>query len=483
MIFRLAPVFVLFLVADVAGQLAYNPIRKDIIGGTDAPDGEFPFVAKVIIDGPPPLPRCTGTLISAASVLTAAHCLEDVDRPSRVFLLFDNANIFISAFGQAIRIHPDYVESERGSTVDIAIIHLDREIDIEPVRILNSSQERPYIRAGSSALAVGWGRTEFGQEPSFEDILRKLQKVSVSILPVSDCPRDFTLCAGQRGMSIAQGDSGGPLLVNTGSEWAQVGVASSGTRNRNETAFLFGNYVQPSRFLDWIESESSAHDPGKPDRPDPEPEEEKYKVHFAHSAIGEGWISELLIMPFETYPSGQSFEIFAGNQKIITGAGRGVLVFLPRICCPSGVVKTPGVIVQSKGEFEAILRMRHEDGSVVGVSPSPVGRNFDIPVSVAPWKSYRVGYAVFNPSKSLRAQVERSLTRRGSFPDLHLPAGKQKAMFIDESFPGGFQEWENYGSGLFNIRVVDCQDCADEVSVIALEVWGDSLITLPVAAR
>lgn len=427
--------------------------QKNIIGGEDADPPEFPFVAGIVIVGGSR--SCTGTLISPDTVLTAAHCVDEVNPAMGI-------KPFVSFYsevgvGQRVTIHPDYRE-DSNSASDIALIHLFDEISIAPVRILTEEEERLYLQKGSYALAVGWGaKNERGDGGG------KLRKAVVPILPKRECTGSYTLCAGEEGKVVAEGDSGGPLLVPTTEGWAQIGVTSTAAVNRAGTVSYFGNYIQTSKFRKWMVSAK------------------EHALYFPHYAIGDGWETDLLFMPL-TELTGRNgiVQIYRGISKQDPGVGlsRGVVVLGMPLVSRSMEMESGGLTVKSDVEMAGLIRFKHTSGSLVGVLPSPLARGFDIPVSVAPWRFYRVGYAIYNPNKK-PVRVSRSLTRRGTLPELELSPGGHVALFIDESLEGGIQEWELGYGGVLSLRVEDCEGCADTITAVALEVWESHLIAVP----
>jgi secreted trypsin-like serine protease len=53
------------------------PIRPMVVGGTEVPNGKYPFVALMDVDtrNGQHITSCGGSLIDQDSVLTAAHCI------------------------------------------------------------------------------------------------------------------------------------------------------------------------------------------------------------------------------------------------------------------------------------------------------------------------------------------------------------------------------------------------------------------------
>ena len=251
----------------------------EIARGSDVAPGQYPFVVLVfhLIDPVEETGKlCTGSLIAPNWVLTAAHCLVDEDgnvaEPSDVYafvghdfeeILTDTASRRVAS---QVVTHPQYNHSVLG-TNDIGLIQLTQPFPVEPVSILTSAEEAIYAPSGTTATAVGWGRTENGE---FPDIL---QHVSIPMYSLEECRRRLqpfgfgqapgTFCAGTAAEGTRPGDSGGPLLVPYGSGWGQVGVASLASIDPELVGFP-GTYVQTSLHYAWIHGHVSGSGGGGP---------------------------------------------------------------------------------------------------------------------------------------------------------------------------------------------------------------------------
>ena len=456
----------LSLFTPVFGEdLSTRGTQRNIVGGRGT-GADFYFVAKISIDGPPFVANCTGTLIRSSVVLTAAHCFEDIENIERVTVVFKIRGREWQAKALQVLFPRDYKHEDLISVSDIALVFLDRNIYLEPIRILTSEEEQSYIHKGFKALAVGWGATRHGDDLTNDDFPVDLQKVVVSILPRSHCPFDYRLCAGEEGEGTSSGDSGSPLLVPTPEGWAQIGVSS--TRNTNSS-----NYIRTADFLIWI---GLTNTPTKDER----------TLYFPHSVTGEGWKSELLLMPIspQTSLDMQILQVYEGDfHETNFGLGGPILGFRHPLGLPGSDVQVGGVIVHSDHEMTGLLRLHHTSGAIVGVGPSPLVRGIEIPIAVDPENVHRVGYAVFNPNRVLPVRVKRVLIGRGPRKELeilHMPPGGHKAMFIDESLEGGLQQWgDKYENGVFGLIVEECDGCAKKITAVALEVWGNQLIEIP----
>src|SRR5437868_9404830 len=61
--------------------------EQDIIGGTAATPGQFPWQARLTVNGQP---HCGGSLIHPKFILTAGHCVENVAPSDMLVILGDH---------------------------------------------------------------------------------------------------------------------------------------------------------------------------------------------------------------------------------------------------------------------------------------------------------------------------------------------------------------------------------------------------------
>ncbi len=452
-------------VASGQGQVG-QASPKYIVGGGPVSTNEFPFVAKIIYRGSQV--GCTGSLIAPDRVLTAGHCVARY-KVTRLSVGFGDTRTLESRYPVARRIlHPEYSSQEN----DIAILQLESAVSIQPVRFLNLEEELRYAPSGTtSGAAVGWGSTD--RSGGGGELPRELQKITdIPIYTHEDCRRisadlqsqgkqpqapaihEKVLCAGEENRATGKGDSGGPLLVQTPTGWAQVGVLSQATRDPSpQTVVYMGQWTRTSYFLDWISP--------------------TYQLHFARSATGGGWRTDLLLLNAHRDKTVEaSVDGFDSNGvPRITGEQRS----LQRLSVvewelPAGEeeVETGGVVVSSPEKLSGFLRFRHQDGAATSVGASPVAGSFMIPVSS---QADRTGLAVYNADdKDLTVVLrmgERALYKM-------IPARGKIARFVEEFFPGL--------SGAIDTLVVQTDPPGGQIAVLALELINGNLVTLPAAA-
>lgn len=243
---------------------------------TSAEFGEFPAHAAILKRVGPgdSLFVCSAALVSNMWLATAAHCVRrqraeelkvrlgewDVNRDDE-FYPYVELNI------REIIIHPDFQASSLVN--DLALLRLDSAID---------PQQMPHIAPACLATPdetfaqqrcwlAGWGKDAFGQQGTFQNVLKKVDLPVINRQECENALRHQTklgryfrlhasaLCAGgERGKDACEGDGGAGLycsepesgltklagLVSWGIGCGQRGVP--------------GVYTNVAAFYNWIES-------------------------------------------------------------------------------------------------------------------------------------------------------------------------------------------------------------------------------------
>lgn len=224
-------VSVVAVLGAAAGQAVAAPstaddVQPQVIGGTPAAQGEFPWVVRLSMG-------CGGSMITQELVLTAAHCVPAT-----------GANTTITATLGAVDLQDPNRITVRSNFVfrapgggnppgnDWALVRLERAVDVPTIPIATNSD----FDTGTFTVA-GWGAAaEGGPQQRF------LLKAQVPFIDDQQCMSagsDYLglvpaqeICAGNwdaGGVDTCQGDSGGPLLNrDTAGNWILVGLTSWG---------------------------------------------------------------------------------------------------------------------------------------------------------------------------------------------------------------------------------------------------------------
>jgi secreted trypsin-like serine protease len=223
-----------------------------VIGGTDVPDGKYPFMATLQFAefGPTAYDRhfCGGTLIGPRAVLTAAHCVDWIpeEQTNQLSVIVGRTQLSAASQGQSrnvayIFVHPGYNPGEGSFVPDVAVLYLSEPVTgIAPVQLATPGTDA-LERPGRVVTGIGWGNI-VQQEPfpgggEFVGPDR-LQEVNVPIVSDDECDISYDgavepayeVCAGRTGKDTCQGDSGGPLFaaVPNSTRVVQIGITSWG---------------------------------------------------------------------------------------------------------------------------------------------------------------------------------------------------------------------------------------------------------------
>lgn len=219
-----------------------------IIGGSAASQAQWPFLVALYRTNATPFDGffCGGSVIEPNWVLTAAHCVVNIESgqptatPADIGVLAGSMSL--TSGGQALAVAEIHYPSPPmlyvpGGTADVALLRLASPTAAPPVPLATASQAST-LAGGAPVWVAGWGTQAEGT-----NILPvRAVETSVPLLPASQCTRvlassaigtyqpAFESCAGfdAGGADACQGDSGGPLVMRAGAQVVQVGAVSRG---------------------------------------------------------------------------------------------------------------------------------------------------------------------------------------------------------------------------------------------------------------
>ncbi len=224
------------------GLLLLAAPASGIVGGQEADEGEYPWMAAIYSGSPSTGQYCGGTLVTPTVVVTAAHCIDAILGVYIIDTLFGpifssdvyvmlGSNTLDPSNGEEILVdnayvHPDY----NGNGYDIAVLTLTEASQQQPIAWATPA-DAALMAPGTMATVTGWGLTSENGQGSNE-----LLEVDVPILSDAQCQEYQSInaavevCAGyeEGGRDSCQGDSGGPMIVPKDGGYILAGVVSWG---------------------------------------------------------------------------------------------------------------------------------------------------------------------------------------------------------------------------------------------------------------
>uniref|UniRef100_A0A3P8V6K6 Coagulation factor IX n=1 Tax=Cynoglossus semilaevis TaxID=244447 RepID=A0A3P8V6K6_CYNSE len=229
-----------------------------IVGGEAVTSGEIPWQVECMeIEL-----FCGGSILSQSWVITAAHCLVEIEE--EFIVRIGEYNILIQEDTEQDfevlekHVNPLYDADESLYNHDIALLHLKTPITfsttVRPICIGPQAFTEALITTSSPATVSGWGRMRYMGATS-----NTLQKVEIPVVDRTDCTHSSStkishsmFCAGYNNVAkdACQGDSGGPHANRIHDTWFLTGIVSWGEECAKDGKY--GVYTRVSLYYNWI---------------------------------------------------------------------------------------------------------------------------------------------------------------------------------------------------------------------------------------
>ncbi len=209
-----------------------------VVGGQAAEPGTFPWMAYVLDFRGNEVGQCSGTVVAPNLVLTAGHCVENVqtgvvNEASGYRVMTGNVDWAApeseKQVSDVIRVIPCPCFDRHTTVGDVALLQLSTPTTA-PVATLAST---PH--GGTGALLAGWGETYFQEDTPVEQlqwartVVQRPEVCEREAPPFSPASEVCAIDPPDRQTGGCNGDSGGPLLMTEPSAvggMVQIGVAS-----------------------------------------------------------------------------------------------------------------------------------------------------------------------------------------------------------------------------------------------------------------
>ncbi len=247
---RLASVLFVAMALSLAGAPGALGRSREIVGGAPAATDAFPWAAHLSVSVGATTTGCSGAVIAANVVLTAAHCVTDLatmteDPVAGMEVVTDSADwtspaAHISAV-DAIVVPAGFTkytlaDGDLFTDDDIALLALATPTPAPAIALPSGPSDASLDDPGSPAEMLGWGdtsasapmpptqlqaagtRLEAATSCADSDLFADgAQFDPIDQLCVLDAPADDT--------ALCQGDSGGPLISDAAGTQTEIGVA------------------------------------------------------------------------------------------------------------------------------------------------------------------------------------------------------------------------------------------------------------------
>uniref|UniRef100_A0A8D8F8E7 Serine protease gd n=1 Tax=Culex pipiens TaxID=7175 RepID=A0A8D8F8E7_CULPI len=254
------------------GKPLNGVLKRFSINGELVDKGQFPWLVplfdRVQVNNPKYI--CGSTIITKRHLVTAAHCVYDVDsfmRPERILAVpgmynvdnFFDENALIMDVDQIVP-HDDYIPDDDTNDADVAALRMKNALEftdyIIPICTWQGENDVSRI-VGQEGFVAGWGHTETGSTavPMFVRTTVVDRKQCNAHLQRNYQSHARVFCGDGHGTVPCNGDSGSGMIIRRGNQYFLRGVVSKGLVDPNTykcDATRYSVYVDVALFRFWL---------------------------------------------------------------------------------------------------------------------------------------------------------------------------------------------------------------------------------------
>jgi trypsin len=267
------------LVLAAGATAASNPkATASVIGGHNTTVADFPSLA--FIEGVQATSgyACTGTVVAPRVILTAGHCVEDIEsaslvEPELIAVATGASNLTKIEATQVseverVLVYPNFHPSEMHG--DAGLLILKAPVAAPPIALAGPEDGGLY-EPGDRTTVAGWGI----DDPISDHVPNQLQAATIPTASASRCKTGTAqyypfyspkqqLCVldvPQFHVTICHGDSGGPAIAtHSDGTPVEIGITSLGTCNPASPAV----FTRVDQISSWVQSWIAAVETGGP---------------------------------------------------------------------------------------------------------------------------------------------------------------------------------------------------------------------------
>lgn len=260
---------------SLRGENNREELNTRVIGGNPAIEDRYSYAVSIQDE----LGHfCGGSLIAKNVVLSAAHCMQNMDTVKGYKAVIGRHSLLNTDDGDEVMVmtqipHPDYDRDTTDNDYMILILNRDTAEEVDFITVSPDA-----ISPDTAVTVMGWGDVD--PADSIQTLANELMETEVVVVSNAECEQssgtiggqDFLgfsfggyaasytdsisenmMCAKDAGEDSCQGDSGGPLVVRQDSGDIQVGIVSWGFGCALED--FPGVYAKVSTKYDWIKDQ------------------------------------------------------------------------------------------------------------------------------------------------------------------------------------------------------------------------------------